>query len=386
MEKRKDNKGKVLKTGESQRKDGRYCFRYMDLDGKRKYIYDTDLNSLREKERKINRDIEDKIYSNNITMNECFDRYMAVKTDLREGTRHKYNLEYDRWIRDTWFGKKEISSIKKSDVLLFYKEKSKELANGTIRCIHKYIHPSLEMAVDDDLIRKNPANNCSKDYKESKPREAMTKEETIKFLEFAENYDFGKTYLLAVKIMLETGLRVGEVTGITWDDLDFNNKFINVDKQFTVIAGGGRHEYHISRPKTDSGIRKVPMSDDVLEMMKKHKLENFFKSLKFGTEVDGYKGFVFHTRTGLPILSNRINDYLTKVVNLYNDTHEDKLPALSCHIMRHTFCTRMSEKGINPKSLQYIMGHSNYKTTADVYITETEEHVFEEFQKALHQA
>ena len=119
MEKRKDNKGKVLKTGESQRKDGRYCFRYKDLDGKRKYIYDTDLNSLREKERKINRDIEDKIYSNNITMNECFDRYMAVKTDLREGTRHKYNLEYDRWIRDTWFGKKEISSIKKSDVLLF---------------------------------------------------------------------------------------------------------------------------------------------------------------------------------------------------------------------------------------------------------------------------
>ena len=386
MEKRKDNKGKVLKKGESQRKDGRYCFRYMDLDGKRKYIYDTDLNSLREKERKINRDIEDKIYSNNITMNECFDRYMAVKADLREGTRHKYNLEYDRWIRDTWFGKKEISSIKKSDVLLFYKEKSKELANGTIRCIHKYIHPSLEMAVDDDLIRKNPANNCSKDYKESKPREAMTKEETIKFLEFAENYDFGKTYLLAVKIMLETGLRVGEVTGITWDDLNFNNKFINVDKQFTVIAGGGRHEYHISRPKTDSGIRKVPMSDDVLEMMKKHKLENFFKSLKFGTEVDGYKGFVFHTRTGLPILSNRINDYLTKVVNLYNDTHEDKLPELSCHIMRHTFCTRMSEKGINPKTLQYIMGHSSYKTTADVYITETEEHVFEEFQKALHQA
>ena len=386
MEKRKDNKGKVLKTGESQRKDGRYCFRYKDLDGKRKYIYDTDLNSLREKERKINRDIEDKIYSNNITMNECFDRYMAVRTDLRDGTRHKYNLEYDRWIRDTWLGNKKISSIKKSDVLLFYKEKSEDLSSGTIRCIHKYIHSSLEMAVDDDLIRKNPANNCTKDYKESKPREAMTKEETIKFLEFAENCNFGKTYLLAVKIMLETGLRVGEVTGITWDDLDFNNKSINVDKQFTIIAGGGKHEYHISKPKTDSSIRKVPMSDDVLEIMKKHKLDNFFKSLKFGIEVDGYKGFVFHTRTGLPILSNRINDYLTKVVKIYNDTHEDNLPELSCHIMRHTFCTRMSEKGINPKTLQYIMGHSTYKTTADVYVTETEEHVFEEFQKILHQA
>ena len=110
------------------------------------------------------------------------------------------------------------------------------------------------------------------------------------------------------------------------------------------------------------------------------------KDEKSGAEVDGYKGFVFHTRTGLPILPNRINDYLAKVVKIYNDTHEDNLPELSCHIMRHTFCTRMSEKGINPKTLQYIMGHSTYKTTADVYVTETEEHVFEEFQKILHQA
>lgn len=386
MERRKDKKGRVLKTGESQRQDGRYCYRYVDLDGKRKYVYDTDLNSLRDKERQINRDLEDGIYENEITMNECFDRYMAVKVDLREGTRHKYNLEYDRWIRGTWFGSKMISKIKKSDVLLFYKEKSENLSNGTIRCIHKYIHPVLEMAVEDDLIRKNPANNCIKDYMRSESKEAMTKEQTLKFLDYAENYKFGKNYLLAVKIMLGTGLRVGEVTGITWDDLDFKEKTINIDKQFTLIAGGGKHEYHISKPKTDSGYRKVPMSDDVLEMTYEHKKETFFQSMKYGTNVDGYSGFVFHTRTGLPILANRINDYLSKVVNSYNESHEDKLPKISCHTMRHTFCTRMAELGINPKSLQYIMGHSSYKVTADVYITETENHAREEFEKVLHQA
>lgn len=386
MERRKDKKGKVLRTGESQRPDGRYCYRYVDLSGKRKYIYDTDLNSLREKERKINKDLEDGIYSNEITMNECFGRYMAIKVDLREGTRHKYNLEYNRWIRDTWFGNKLISKIKKSDVLLFYKEKSENLANGTIRCIHKYIHPALEMAVEDDLIRKNPANNCIKDYMDSEPKEAMTKEQTLKFLEYAENYKFGKNYLLAVKIMLGTGLRVGEVTGITWEDLDFKNKTININKQFTLIAGGGRHEYHISKPKTESGIRKVPMSDDVIEMMHEHKKETFFQSMKYGVSVDGYSGFVFHTRTGLPVLPNRINDYLSKVITSYNESHEDKLPKVSCHTMRHTFCTRMAELGINTKSLQYIMGHSSYKVTADVYITETENHAREEFEKVLHQA
>lgn len=386
MERRKDNKGRVLKTGESQRKDGRYCYRYKALNGERKYVYDMDLNSLREKERQINRDIEDGIYSNDITMNECFDRYMKTKVDLREGTRHKYNLEYDRWIRSTWFGNKLISKLKKSDVLLFYKEKSETLANGTIRCLHKYIHSALEMAVDDDLIRKNPSNNCIKNYMENTVREAMSKEDTLKFLEYAESLETGHTYLLAVKIMLGTGLRVGEVTGITWNDVDFKSKTINIDKQFTLIAGGGKHEYHISKPKTESGIRKVPMSDDVFDLIKKHKEMTYFESMKYGVSVDGYSGFVFHTRTGLPILSNRINDYLAKTVNSYNETHEDKLLKLSCHTMRHTFCTRMAELGISPKSLQYIMGHSSYKTTADVYITETENHAQEEFERIMHQA
>lgn len=386
MERRKDNKGRVLKDGEGQRPDGRYYYRYKGLDGKRKYVYDMDLNSLREKERQINRDIDDRIYSNELTMNECFDRYMETKVDLREGTRHKYNLEYDRWIRETWFGNRQVSSIKKSDVLLFYKEKSATLANGTIRCLNKYIHSALEMAVEDDLIRKNPADGCIKDYQGAEPRQAMSKEDTLKFLEYAERNPCGKDYLLAVKIMLGTGLRVGEVTGLTWEDIDFKNKQLNVDKQFTLIAGGGKHEYHISTPKTKSGIRKVPMSDDIVEMMHKHKTETYFQSLKHGTSVDGYKGFVFHTRTGLPVLPNRINDYLAKVVKSYNDTHEDKLPKISCHTMRHTFCTRMAELGINPKTLQYIMGHSKYDTTADIYITETENHAQEEFEKVLHQA
>lgn len=384
MGKRKDSKGRVLKDGESERGDGRYCYRYYGLDGKRKCVYDRDLSSLRNKELQINKDLEDGIYRNNITLNQAFDRYMAVKADLRDGTRHKYNLEYGRWIRDSWLGNKCISDIKKSDILLFYKEKSEKYANGTIRNMHKYIRPALEMAMEDDLIRKNPANNCIKDYMGSKPRQAMTKEDTVKMLSYAENeFDYGKEYLLAVKIMLGTGLRVGETVGLTWDDVDMKNGTIKVDKQFTLIAGGGMHEYHISKPKTDSSIRTIPMSKDVLEMMKAHKNQTYFKSIKYGVSIDGYSGFVFHTRTGLPILPNRINDYLAKLVKSYNKTHEDSLPKISCHTMRHTFCTRMSELGINPKSLQYIMGHSSYKTTADIYVTETEDHAIEEFRRAI---
>ena len=384
MGNRKDSKGRVLKDGETERGDGRYCYRYYGLDGKRKYIYDKDLSSLRDKERKINKDLEDGIYSNNITLNEAFERYMSVKTDLREGTRHKYNLEYNRWIRNTWIGNKCISEIKKSDILLFYKEKSQTLANGTIRCVHKYIHPTLEMAVEDDLIRKNPADNCIRDYMGSDAKLALTKEQTVKMLNFAENeYDYGKKYLLAVKIMLGTGLRVGETVGLTWNDIDLQNGIIHVNKQFTLIAGGGMHEYHISPVKTKSGIRDVPMSADVIKMLTEYKLKNYYNSVKYKVQVDGYSEFVFCTRTGLPILPNRINDYLEKMVKTYNDTHEDSLPKMSCHIMRHTFCTRMAELGINPSALQYIMGHSSYRTTADIYITETKDHAEEEFRRVI---
>ena len=383
MASRKDSKGRALREGETQRSDGRYCYRYNGLDGKRKYIYDKDLNELRQKEKQIQKDIDDHIYSNDITMNECFDRYMATKNDLREGTRHRYNLEYDRWVRNTWFGNKRIKDIRKSDVLLFYKEKSQTLSDGTIRCIAKYVFPALEMAADDDLIRKNPAKDCAKDYSETKVRKAVSSEDIVKMLEFAERYEYGKEYLLAVKIMLGTGLRVGETVGLTWDDLDFTNGCMNIDKQFTLIAGGGKHEYHISKPKTDSGKRMVPMSEDVLRMLKEHKDATYFKSKKFGVSVDGYSGFVFHTRSGLPILPNRINDYFAKLIKAYNETHEDQLPKMSCHLMRHTFCTRMAELGINPKTLQYIMGHSSYKVTSDVYITENAEHVNAEFRRVI---
>ena len=384
MASRKDSKGRVLKEGESQRKDGRYCYRYMGLDGKRKYIYSRDLNELRKMERQATKDVEDHIYSNNITMNECFDRYMETKINIRETTRHSYNIEYDRWIRNTWFGRKIIKDIHKSDVLLFYKEKSETLSAGSVRALHKYINPALEMAVDDDLIRKNPAKNCTKDLGTSPKKKALTADEVVRMLDYAENcYPYGKMYLLAIKIMLGTGLRIGECIGLTWDDLDFQNSKINISKQFVLIAGNGKHEYHISEPKTSSGVRVIPMSADVRQMLLEHKEQTYFKSTRFGASVDGYSGFVFHTRSGLPVLPNRVNDYLEKLTSSYNELYEEPLPKLSCHLMRHTFCTRMAELGINPKTLQYLMGHSNYRVTADFYITETAEHAKQEFERVV---
>lgn len=381
MGRRKDSKGKVLQKGESERKDGTYMYRYYGKNNERKCIYAPTLNELREKEREINKDTALGVYSNKYTMNELFYRYLEQNVKIKDRTRFKYKTEYDRWVSQTWFGRKQIRSITKSDIILFYKEfKNKGFSDGTIRCIHKYISGSLNMAFEDDLIRRNYASGCCEPYMNKPKRDAMTKEETLKFLLEAENIDFGKNYLLLVKLMLLTGLRVGEATGLTWDDIDLKRRTISVNHQFIIGDDKSRTSYHIDTTKTKNSIRTVPMSEDVYELLKYLKETTYFDSYKFGSNVDGYSGFVVHTRTGLPILTPRINEYIKKVILHYNDTHEDKLRKdISCHTCRHTFCTRMVEFGMSIHAVQKLVGHSSYKTTADVYVSIEDDFVNKEF-------
>lgn len=384
MERRKDSKGRVLKKGENQRADGTYMYRYMDLNGKRKSIYGKTLDILRKKEAEIDKDLADGIYSTDISLNELFDRYLEQNVNIKPRTKYKYETEYNRWVKNTWIGRRKIKSLVKSDIAKFYKElKEQDYSNGTIKCIHKYINGALNMAYEDDIIRRNFATTCIEPYKETNKRYSLTKQETAKFLDTAESTNEGKNYLLGFKLMLLTGMRIGEVSGLTWNDIDLKNKIIDVNHQFILGDESSRTSYHVDTPKTFNATRKIPMSNDVYELLKELKEETYFESLKFGSVVDGYKGFVLHTRTGLPILTARFNEYAKKIVNKYNETHEDKLPTISCHICRHTFCTRMAELNINPTALQKIVGHGSYSTTANVYISVEDDFVNEEFYKVM---
>lgn len=384
MERRKDNKGRVLQKGESQRSDLTYMYRYNDLDGKRKCIYGKTLDELRKKEKELNKNLDLGIYSNEFTLNQLFDRYLEQNPNLKDRTRHKYRTEYDRWVAKKWIGKKKISTIVKSDVTKFYKELSDSgLSNGTIKCVHKYISGALNMAYEDDLIRRNYAYACIEPYMETTKREGLTKKQTDDFLSTAEAMDGGKNYLLAFKLMFLTGMRVGEVTGLTWDDINLKERYIDVNHQFIQGDEKSRCSYHIGETKTEAGTRKVPISDDLYELLKELKAETYFDAYKFKAEVDGYSGFVIHTRTGLPIITPRLNEYAKKVVAEYNRTHKDKLPNVTCHTCRHTFCSRLAELKISPHALQKIVGHGSYETTARVYISVEDDFVNEEFFRVM---
>lgn len=384
MERRKDNKGRVLQKGESQRSDLTYMFRYNDLDGKRKCIYARTLDELRKKEKEISKNLDLGIYSNDFTLNQLFDRYLEQNVKIKDRTRGKYKSEYKRWVASKWIGKKKISAIVKSDISRFYKElHDNGFSNGTIKCIHKYISGALNMAYEDDLIRRNYAYNCIEPYMETEKKDGLTKKQTDDFLTTAEEMYGGKNYLLAFKLMFLTGMRVGEVTGLTWDDINLKERYIDVNHQFILGDEKSRCSYHIGETKTEAGTRKVPISDDLYELLKDLKAETYFDAYKFKAEVDGYSGFVIHTRTGLPILTARLNEYAKKVVAEYNRTHKDKLPNVTCHTCRHTFCSRLAELNISPHALQKIVGHGSYETTARVYISVEDDFVNEEFFRVM---
>lgn len=383
MERRKDNKGKVLRKGESQRSDSTYMYRYSQ-NGKRKYVYAKTLNELRIKESEIEKCNVLGIYSNEYTLNQLFDRYIDQKTNIKPRTKYKYISEYNRWVRNEWIGQKKIKHLVKSDIVKFYKEKSESgLSNGTIKCIHKYIHSTLEMAFEDDLIRRNYSENCIEPYLKIEKKLGLSKDETRKFLETAESVNYGKNYLLGFKLMLLTGMRIGEVSGLTWNDIHLDERYINVDHQFIIGDESSRTSYHIDSPKTFNARRKVPMSNDVYNLLLELKQDTYESSFKFSSQVDGYSGFVIHTRTGLPVLNGKFNEYAKSIVSKYNDTHDDMLPKITCHTCRHTFCSRMAELGINPHALQKIVGHGSYKTTSDVYITVDSDFVNEEFFRVM---
>ena len=404
--KRKDNKGRILKDGESQRKDGSYRFRYTDATGKRHDIYSNRLVptdktpkgckddlSLREKEKLINRDLDDGIKAkveNNATLNDFFDLYMSTKTNLKESVRTNYLYMYNRFVRGS-LGEKRISTIKYSDIKKFYNSLIKDfgLKPNSMEIIHTLLHPTCKLAVRDNCIRVNPTSDVMSEIKkehnwEKTKRIALTVEEQTAFINFVANSPTYKRWLPLFATFLGTGGRVGEITGLRWEDCDFEDMSISINHSLIYRQYLGEPEscFHVTSPKTTAGTRSIPMLPDV----KKALMQEYEYQKVFGfndTIVDGYSGFIFQNRYGNVMSAHNINRAIDRILLAYNTDEKKKAveegrePLLirhfSVHNLRHTFCTRLCEKEINPKVIQEIMGHASIETTLDIYAEVTEQ-------------
>ena len=371
-DKRKDSKGRVLKTGEAQRPNGSYTYRYKDTNGQRKQIYAKDLVELRKKEKEIQKDLHDQIdtVAGRRTLNEQFEQYMNSKPKLANSTIETYKSLWEIHVKNSKIGNQKLSNIRKSDILLFYTNlKNTGMKNSTIHSYHNMLHPCFQLAVDDNIIRVNPCKDCLKDFKEddSVKREILSiKEQQILLNYIKEEKRYSWCYPLFMFI-LETGCRGGEALGITWDDIDLKNRTININHQLIYKKKDGKFRFYISKPKSKSGERIIPINDTLYDILEEYKENTIFMSKSSGIEVDGYKEFVFLNKQGNLIILCSLNRVLEKIITRYNKTHTEKLPNVSIHSLRHTACTRMAEKGIDIKVLQYLMGHANIATTMEIY-------------------
>lgn len=391
MVRRKDKKGRVLLHGESQRKDGRYVYQYTDLQGTRKSIYAKNLSDLRKKKRDVIRDLEDNIdtYGATITLNQLFDRYLSLKTNIRNSTRQNYIGLWNANIRNAPLGNKQIGKIVKSDILRLYKSFSdRGLKYSTLRTFDGMLIPTFELAVADDLIRKNPCIGCAREYKKDDARErvALSRPQEQQLVNYISSDIIYAKHLPMIKVALKTGLRCGELIGLTWSDVDFDKEEINVNHQLVYKKVDGRYKFYAEAPKTKSGTRIIPMTKEVKHELLIQKQRQIMNGTPSKVIINGYHDFCFTTKNRVPIMPSAVNSVLYNIVNAYNKRvneceGEEKLPRISAHILRHTACTRMAEYGMDIKVLQYIMGHNSIDVTMNVYNHVSAERNKEEMKK-----
>ena len=394
--KRKDKDRIVLRKGECQRPNGSYDYRWTDQFGKRHVIYGKTLEELREKEKEVDRDISDgiKAEKRNTTINELFDLWCHIKRGLKDNTFQNYKYMYNTFVRPK-FGKLKISQVKKSDVKRFYNYLADErgLQASTIDSIHTVLHQVFDLAVDDGYIRSNPSERVLKELKQAhcfqtEKRKALTVAEQELFLDYLRNTPQYRHWYPIFAVMLGTGLRVGEATGLRWCDIDLDEGLIDVNHTLVYYCHGPQKgcSFNVNTPKTKAGERVVPMLGFVKEAFLEERENQKETGISCKASVDGYTDFIFVNRYGDTQHLGTLNKAIRRIIRDCNDAQFEKsenpevlLPHFSCHTLRHTFTTRMCEAGVNIKVIQDALGHADVSTTLGIYADVTKDLRKDEF-------
>lgn len=377
--KRRDSKNRVLRNGESQRRDGRYAFKYIDTTGKPQFVYSWKLEktdktpqgkrddlSLREKEKQIMKAIDDEIVprGGEMTVLELVKKYLMQKTGVRHNTEANYNFVLNI-IKKEDFGKKRIDKVKLSDAKCWLiKLQQDGRGYSSIHSIRGVVRPAFQMAVDDDLIRKNPFEFqlATVVVNDSVTREAITRKQERAFLEFVVNDKHFCRYYEGIFILFKTGLRISEFVGLTLLDLDMQNRKISVNHQ---LQRKRNMEYVIEDTKTSCGTREIPMTDEVYECFQR--IISSRKKPRVEPIVGGKCGFLYLDKNDMPMVALHWEKYFQHICEKYNSIYRVQMPKVTPHVCRHTFCSNMAKSGMNPKTLQYLMGHSDISVTLNTY-------------------
>lgn len=382
----KDLKGKELGEGLSQRKDGLYSARFSQ-NGKRVQKYFDKLVDARRwlKTARLESELAGRSYHTE-TVDEWFNRWIenSKRGIVSDNTYRNYKNRYMNNIKPI-LGNVRLVDVKPDmcqKVLNVMDEE--EYSYGTMNQTRITMHAMFDGAILSDYIEKNPVNKAVKcRMKEAEERRVLSIEEQQTFLEYARH----TMYFNAYKLVLLTGLRSGEVSGLQWKYVDFDKKELHV--RHTMLFDSKKGGFYLGKPKTKKSVRTIPLNEAAVQVLKEQRMYQFKLRAKSSQWHDN--DLVFTTINGVAlghssyqlsirrIVTNINNDRKVKA-KMNNETWDEFKP-MYMHALRHTFATRCIENGMKPKVLQTILGHSTINVTMDLYVHTTEEFARQEIQK-----
>lgn len=382
----KDLNGKELGTGISQRKDGRYIGRFTNRFGRRPEVQSRNLKELKvllnaaiyEDLNKLNH------ADDHMTLDEWFEKWMKnyKNQTICANTKQHYVTIYEKHISPTLGNKKmvNITQLKILEIMNYLDSKGYQYE--TRNKIRILMLDMFDKAMINEIVSKNPAKGIKMETKEKSEPKVLTPEDQASFFECSKGSFYDNLFTVAIS----TGLRPGELCGLTLEDIDFDAMIIDVNKTllYQKFEGDEKKVFHFDPPKTKSSKRKVPMNQQCALALKKQMMQrNVVMGRRTAKSIKRFENLLFTTRFGTPINSQTFGEAVKKVIEEINTLRDELewMDHFSPHCFRHSFATRCFEAGIKPKTVQKYLGHASLQMTMDLYTHVLFEHSQEEMVK-----